>query len=189
MENNYIKYIVSLGGLTSIQYRVLLLLKTGEYTQMELSKELNTHKANVNKAVNILIDLKLIEVARKEGNNIFLKAVEENKVVERNNMSNKEIIKEAIREFDLKSREYGYESNHVLGCYDNDIEKLDKVEVSKITRAITGDYSDVKVSIGKKYYIVEVSWITDTPDGDEVDFIMKSIEEYENQYGRKFEEN
>ena len=188
MNNNYIKYIVSLGGLSSIQYRVLLLLKTAEYTQVELSKELNTHKANVNKAVNVLIDLKLVEVARKEGHNIFLKAVNENKVVERLDMSNKKIIEEAIKKYDLESKKYGYESNHSLGCYDKSIEKLDKVELSKVTRNITGDYTDVKVSIGKKQYIIEISWVDGTESGDKVDFNMLSLEAYESTYGRKFEE-
>lgn len=182
MKKEYIDYIVNLGNLTSLQYRTLLLLNTKEYTQKELSEILKTHKANVNKAVATLQEMKLIEIVRKEGMNMFFKAVNQEKVIERSKMSNKDLLIEEINKFNTK-----YNSNFHLGCYDDDIEKLSKVQLNKVIEEMTGDYTDVKVYIGKQAFIVELSWITGTAEGDEVDFIMKSLKQYESQYGRKFE--
>ena len=189
MNKEYMKYIVSLGGLTSIQYRILLLLNTGEYTQVYLGEKLNTHRANINKAIIVLKELKLIEISRREGKNIFLRAIKEDEVLKRSRLSNKELIQEAIDEFDSMCKHYGYEeSRHIIGCYDKDIESLDKIELCNILGNITGDYTDVMVSKGKKKYIVEIAWVDGTEEGDEVDFNMISLEDYENKYGRKFNE-
>lgn len=182
MKTEYIDYIVSVGNLTALQYRTLLLLNAKEHTQKELAKILGTHKANINKAVYVLQEMKLIEIVRKEGMNMFFKAVEEDKIIERSKMSNKDLLIEEINKFNSK-----YQCDYHIGCYDKNIEQLLRVQLNRVLEAMTGDYTDVKVYVGNKPYIIEISYVTDTPEGDEVDFNMLSLEEYEKQYGRKFE--
>ena len=74
----YFQYISSLGKLTPTQYRCLLLLNAKEYTQVELSKELNCDRANINKSLDLLIQFGLIENVNKDNNNrvkIYYKAM------------------------------------------------------------------------------------------------------------------
>ena len=184
MNKEYIEFIVGLGKLTSRQYRCLLLLNTGEYTQADLSRILKTDRANINRALNALQEFGLIEESNKISNKILYRATDNEYVVSQCKASNIELLNRALDNCNKK-----YNCNFKLGAVTKEIDNLEKSQIYKIIQNLTGDYTDVKVYLGKKAYIVEVSWITDTPDGDEVDFIMKSIEEYENQYGRKFEEN
>lgn len=177
----YFQYISSLGKLTPTQYRCLLLLNAKEYTQVELSKELNCDRANINKSLDLLIQFGLIENVNKDNNNrvkIYYKAVDPKIIIKEVEMSNVELLEKAIEKF-----------NFNLGIVAKEIADLEKSQIYKIIQNITGDDTDVKVYLGKKAYIVEISWVTGTPDGDEVDFNMISLNEYENRYGRKFEEN
>lgn len=190
MNKKYLKYIVSLGKLTPTQYRCLLLLNTKEYTQVELAKELECDRANINKSLDLLIDFGLIESVNKDNNNrvkIYYKAVDPKLIAKEIEMSNVELLEKAIEKFNEENKQYEY--NFKLGAVTKEIDNLEKSQIYKIIQNLTGDYTDVKVYLGKKPYIAEISWITDTPDGDEVDIIMKSLEQYELQYGRKFEEN
>lgn len=190
MNKKYLKYIVSLGKLTPTQYRCLLLLNTKEYTQVELAKELECDRANINKSLDLLIDFGLIESVNKDNNNrvkIYYKAVDPKVIVKEVEMSNVELLEKAIEKLNEENKQYEY--NFKLGAVTKEIDNLEKSQIYKIIQNITGDYTDVKVYLGKKAYIVEISWVTGTPDGDEVDFNMISLNEYENRYGRKFEEN
>ena len=65
---------LSTADLTTYHYKVLLLLAVQTMTQAQIADFLQTQKQNVNKYVSDLIKLNLLEVARIEGKNKFLKA-------------------------------------------------------------------------------------------------------------------
>ena len=181
MNTNYLKYIAGLGKLTPTQYRCLLLLNIKEYSQIELSRELKCDRANINKSLNLLIELGLIESVNKENSNklnIYYKAVDAEKISNEIEINNTELLKKVVEKFDYK-----------LGIVAKEIEELEKPQVYKIIHNITGDDTDVKVYLGKKPYIVEISWVAGSPDGNETDFQIISAAEYKSRYGREFEEN
>ena len=66
--------------------------------------------------------------------------------------------------------------NFKIGCYDNKLEQLSDYSLRKVLANI--QYSaDVKVSINRKPYIVEI----DEVDG-EIDFSVTSLKEYESRF-------
>ena len=65
---------LSRADLTTYHYKILMLLAVHEMTQTQIADFLQTQKQNVNKYVSDLIKLNLLEVARIEGKNKFLKA-------------------------------------------------------------------------------------------------------------------
>lgn len=173
MNNDYLKYIVDLGKLTSIQYRCLFLLNTGEYTQAELGRILETDRANINRAVKALENLGLIETIYQSGSNIYLKAIEPEKVLANIGLNNKEIIEKKVAELGYK-----------IGCWDNNIEKLSRLNLNKVLRYLEEEYTDVLVDVDREKYIVEIATVD-----NEKDLNMLSDKSYESQYGRKFEED
>lgn len=172
MNNDYLKHIVNLGKLTSIQYRSLLLLNTGEYTQAELGRILETDRANINRAVKALENLGLIETTYQSGSNIYLGAIEPERVLANIGLTNKDIIEKKVTELGCK-----------IGCWNNDIEKLSRLNLNKVLRGLEEEYTDVLVDVDKEKYIVEIATVD-----DEKDLNMISKKAYENQYGRKFKE-
>ena len=173
MNNDYLKYIVDLGKLTSIQYRSLLLLNTGEYTQAELGRVLETDRANINRAVKTLENLGLIETTYQSGSNIYLKAIEPERVLANIGLNNKEIIEKKVAELGYK-----------IGCWDNNIEKLSRLNLNKVLRHLEEEYTDVSVDIDMEKYIVEIATVD-----NEKDLNMLSDKSYESRYGRKVEED
>lgn len=170
MNKDYIKYIVSLGRLTSIQYRSLLLLNTKEYTQAELGRELSTDRANINRAVKALENLGLIETTFQSGSNIYLKAVEPEKVLSNIGLNNKELVEKRVAELGYK-----------IGCWDKDVENLSRYSLNKVLRYLDEEYTDVLVDFNKEKYIIEIATVD-----DEKDLCMISKKDYEKKYGRKF---
>ena len=68
--------------------------------------------------------------------------------------------------------------NFKIGCYDNKLEQLSDYSLRKVLENI--QYStDVRVSINRKPYIVEI----DEVDG-EIDFNVLSLKEYESRFGK-----
>ena len=65
---------LSRADLTTYHYKILMLLAVHEMTQTQIADFLQTQKQNVNKYVSDLIKLNLLEVARIEGKNKFMKA-------------------------------------------------------------------------------------------------------------------
>lgn len=65
---------LSRADLTTYHYKILMLLAVHEMTQTQIADFLQTQKQNVNKYVSDLIKLNLLEIARIEGKNKFLKA-------------------------------------------------------------------------------------------------------------------
>lgn len=71
--------------------------------------------------------------------------------------------------------------NFKIGCYDTKLEQLSDYSLRKVLENI--QYStDVKVSINRKPYIVEI----DEVDG-EIDFNVLSLKAYESRYGQWIE--
>ena len=71
--------------------------------------------------------------------------------------------------------------NFKIGCYDKQLDKLSNYSLRKVLENI--QYStDVKVSINRKPYIVEI----DEVDG-EIDFNVLSLKAYESRYGQWIE--
>lgn len=95
--------------------------------------------------------------------------------------TNREIIEEKIKTLHEKDVElYGIgETEYKIGCYDKDIDKLSKQQLKILTDAISlGDYTDVDVKIKRIDYVVEISYVD-----EEIDFIMKSRQDYIDTYG------
>ena len=68
--------------------------------------------------------------------------------------------------------------NYRIGCYENKLEQLSDYSLRKVLANI--QYStDVKVSINRKPYIVEI----DEVDG-EIDFSVLSLKAYESRFGK-----
>ena len=68
--------------------------------------------------------------------------------------------------------------NFTIGCYDNKLDKLSNYSLRKVLENI--QYStDVRVSINRKPYIVEI----DEVDG-EIDFSVTALKEYESRFGK-----
>lgn len=86
---------------------------------------------------------------------------------------NKEKLKEKAKEFD-----------YVIGCYDVKIDNLSKKELRWIIDNITGDYTDVPVTLNGEKCIVEIAYVD-----NEIDFNFVSKNEYINRYGREQYEN
>ena len=87
-------------------------------------------------------------------------------------MTNKEKLIKAINGM-------GYE----LGCYHHAIESLAPNQLKKILEGVKYGSVDIKVSMKRKPHIVEISYVD-----NEIDFNIMTLSDYENQYGRKFEE-
>lgn len=87
-------------------------------------------------------------------------------------MTNKEKLTKAINGM-------GYE----LGCYRNAIESLAPNQLKKILEGVKYGNTDIKVSMKRTPHIVEISYVD-----NEIDFNIMTLSDYENQYGRKFEE-
>ena len=65
-----------------------------------------------------------------------------------------------------------------IGCYDNKLEQLSDYSLRKVLANI--QYStDVKVSINRKPYIVEIDEVD-----NEVDFSVTALKEYESRFGK-----
>lgn len=65
-------YSLALLPLTPCEYKcILTLLEYGECTQIQLSNKLDIARQNINKAINHLEKLGVIEKMRIEGRNIF----------------------------------------------------------------------------------------------------------------------
>lgn len=86
-------------------------------------------------------------------------------------MTNKETI-------EVKIKSLGYS----MGCYDNDINKLNESEVKNILNNLDQDYTDIKVTLNKSVYIIELATVD-----NEKDLNMLSLIEYNDRYG-EFEE-
>ena len=65
-----------------------------------------------------------------------------------------------------------------LGCYDNALEKLSPYYQTKVLSSSYECWTDVKVKIDGRPYVVEISTV-DT----EKDFTLISANEYKNRYG------
>lgn len=63
--------------------------------------------------------------------------------------------------------------------------KLDKEQLLQVTDGINfGSYTDIKLKIGKEYYIMEICPLQDIK---EIDLMIKTVREYEDKYGHEFE--
>lgn len=68
-----------------------------------------------------------------------------------------------------------------LGCYDSDLDKLNRKNLKKVIDNI--EYTtDTKVFINRKPYIVQIDKVD-----NEIDLSMLTLSEYESRYG-EFEE-
>lgn len=68
--------------------------------------------------------------------------------------------------------------NFRIGCYDNKLEQLSEYSLRKVLENI--QYStDVKISINRKPYIVEIDEVD-----NEVDFSVTALKEYESRFGK-----
>lgn len=183
MNNEYIRYIVSLGRLTSIQYRALLLLNIDSYSQAQLGRELNTDKGNISKAISVLRNLRLVEVLPKvvNGKEVYYKAVDSDEVLNISTLTNRALIEESICNL---SNELSLDEDLVIGCYANYIDKLDRTQIYKIIKNLTGDYTDVEVTLGRQRYIVEICYVD-----NEVDFSIMTKEEYIDRYGTSHDDD
>lgn len=72
----------------------------------------------------------------------------------------------------------------VLGCWDNKIELLTDYSLRKVLAVVDEEYTDVKVSINRKPYVVEIATVD-----NEKDFSVLSKAEYINRYGSEFFED
>lgn len=81
--------------------------------------------------------------------------------------TNKQIIIEKIKS-----------EGYILGCYDKQLDKLNKTNLKKVIDNIRYN-ADTKVFLNRKCYIVQI----DEVDNMEIDFNMITIQEYENMYG------
>ncbi|WP_430886536.1 MarR family transcriptional regulator [Fusibacter sp. JL216-2] len=76
MKINELLYLYTTIDLTATQYKVLLLLRSGERTQSEIAKELFSKRQNVNKACKILEGIGLIVRSKTIGRNVYFKVVD-----------------------------------------------------------------------------------------------------------------
>ena len=65
---------LAVNNLPSTHYRILLVLMTGEFTQMQLATMLNIKKQNVGKVVKSLIEHGYIIITRTTGREKYLTA-------------------------------------------------------------------------------------------------------------------
>ena len=72
----------------------------------------------------------------------------------------------------------------VLGCWDNKIELLTDYSLRKVLAVVDEEHTDVKVSINRKPYVVEIATVD-----NEKDFSVLSKAEYINRYGSEFFED
>lgn len=91
-------------------------------------------------------------------------------------MTNKEKIEKAIKK--LVGNEY------TIGCYDPMMEQLKGKNLLKVAENVDCDYTDVKVCIDRKRYIVEISTVD-----NEIDFNVLSKNEYIHSYGQEQYDN
>lgn len=86
-------------------------------------------------------------------------------------MTNKEILQKKINNL---------EGNFALGCYNNDIEKLSKIELMKVINNIDQEYTDVDVKIKRKDYVIEITTVD-----QEKDLNILTRGEYIKRYGNE----
>lgn len=68
--------------------------------------------------------------------------------------------------------------NCVLGCYDELLDKITRAQLAKVIDELWQEYTDVKISINRKPYVVEI----ETIEGEK-DFTVLTKEEYVSRYG------
>ena len=89
MDRNYINRILKGKTLTSMQYKIIFTLMTGQFTKAQLAQEIGVSQQSINPVANELLELGLIYVSKTEGRNQYLacnsiEIVKENKKFERN---------------------------------------------------------------------------------------------------------
>lgn len=70
-----------------------------------------------------------------------------------------------------------------IGCWDNNIDKLNYNNVKKILDNLCFGATDIQVSLNRKKFIIEVSEVD-----NEYDFKMTSISSYRSKYGDEYDE-
>lgn len=75
MKIEELLYLYTTVELTAMQYKVLLLLHSGEKTQSEIARELFSRRQNINKACKSLEGFGLITRSKTIGRNVYFKAV------------------------------------------------------------------------------------------------------------------
>lgn len=81
--------------------------------------------------------------------------------------TNKDIIEDKVKKLGYK-----------IGCYDDNIDKISKKELKKILDALEEEYTDIRIKVRKKEFVVEIATVD-----NEKDFNMKTLEEYIYLYG------
>lgn len=82
-------------------------------------------------------------------------------------MKNKQLLIEALAV-----------NGFAIGCYNSNIEMLSKRSLNRVIEAIDFGTGDVKVTVNKKQYVVEIVEVC-----GEYDFDMKALDAYSEQYG------
>lgn len=74
INNNLIKALAELKGLTTYHYKIILyLMSEKESTQVKVAESLGVKRQNINKNFKDLESLDIIQISRVEGKNIFWK--------------------------------------------------------------------------------------------------------------------
>lgn len=68
-----------------------------------------------------------------------------------------------------------------LGCWDSKMEQLTDYSLRKVLAVLDEEYTDVKVCINRKHYVVEIATVD-----NEKDFNVLTKAEYINRYGSEF---
>ncbi|WP_300347587.1 winged helix-turn-helix domain-containing protein [Clostridium sp.] len=76
MDKKYFEHIANIKELGKYHYKVLLLLKSKDYTQSEIKSLLGLKKQNVNRVFRELEKLGLIEVKEMKGSSKYYKLVD-----------------------------------------------------------------------------------------------------------------
>ncbi len=100
------------------------------------------------------------------------------KVIERSKVNNDSPTLKANVNFD-KLQEHAHQLGLTIGIYDKKIENVSLKQLKEVLDQLEFGSGDIKVSIRKKQYVIEV-----VIDDSEVDLHILAREEYINKYGR-----
>ena len=140
MERQYIKRIIKEDMLTAMQYKILFVLMTGEYTQVQLSYELNVAKQSINPLVKDLLNKRLIRITKVEGRNKWLTCdsdviIREKKIYQ-NKVEDMECLVEQYKSLTIE-----------------EIDDLDLDELARLAKALLFKFED---KIGVKGSLLDI---------------------------------
>ena len=147
---------------------------TGEYkTKSEIKQKLKELK----RAVIVVLNEDQVKEIQNRNQSQLEKRYEEYIYKLKNgiqSLTNKQIIIDKLKLDELE-----------LGCYDKRLEEMNSNELKKLLKSLDCDSADIPLKIGRKSFILEICFVD-----SEIDFMLKTPQEYESQYGVAYgEEN